>query len=160
MRSAALLVAALGALVVSLPSAVAAKTTSQRTRVYAIGDSVMIDTKSDLRHDISGIVINADVSRQVAAGIRILQRQQRNGTIARTTVFGLGTNGTFTASTDATSDPAHGRPQARRDHYALPLLRLDSKEQPDGAQVVHSGQALLGCGVPGKCPQPSGVVHR
>jgi hypothetical protein len=96
MRSAALIVAALSWIVAASPEVAAAAARSHGTRVYAIGDSVMIDAKPDLRRDISGITVNADVSRQVDAGIRILQRQKRNSTIAHTTVFGLGTNGTLT----------------------------------------------------------------
>ena len=61
----------------------------------------MIDAKPDLRRDIRGITVDADVSRQVDAGIRILQRQKRTSTIAHTTVFGLGTNGTGTLTIGA-----------------------------------------------------------
>lgn len=63
---------------------------------YAIGDSVMIDARSSLRADLPGIVVDAAVSRQVSAGVAILQRKRRAGTINPHTVFGLGTNGTFT----------------------------------------------------------------
>jgi hypothetical protein len=65
--------------------------------VYAIGDSVMIDAEPSLRHDIRGITVDADVSRQTSTGIAILAQQRANGTLARTTVFGLGTNGQFTS---------------------------------------------------------------
>jgi hypothetical protein len=95
MRSTALVVAALSWIVAASP-AVATAARSHGTRVYAIGDSVMIDAKPDLRRDIGGITVDADVSRQVDAGIRILERQKRNSAIAQTTVFGLGTNGTLT----------------------------------------------------------------
>ena len=160
MRSGALVLAAATGWLSRPPQPPRAATRSHRARVYAIGDSVMIDAKHDLRHDISGIVVDADVSRQVDAGIRILQRQKRNNTIAQTTVFGLGTNGTFTRAQLKQRHPAHRGTQARRDHDALPVLRLDGQQQPDGSRAVHARTALLDRGIPGARPRPSEMVHR
>ncbi|HZZ95927.1 MAG TPA: hypothetical protein VFE19_02860 [Jatrophihabitantaceae bacterium] len=96
MRSTALVAAALSCWVAAAPALGASSASAHRARVYAIGDSVMIDAKPDLERAISGITVNADVSRQVDSGLRILQRQNQTNTIAQTTVFGLGTNGTLT----------------------------------------------------------------
>lgn len=66
--------------------------------VYAIGDSVMIDAQSSLYNDIPNIKVDADVSRQASSGVYVVQQQRASGTLADTTVFGLGTNGTFSSS--------------------------------------------------------------
>jgi hypothetical protein len=66
--------------------------------VYAIGDSVMIDAQSNLYNDIPHIRVDADVSRQASSGVYVVQQQRASGTLADTTVFGLGTNGTFSSS--------------------------------------------------------------
>lgn len=66
--------------------------------VYAIGDSVMIDAQSSLYNDIPNIKVDADVSRQASSGLYVVQQQRSSGTLADTTVFGLGTNGTFSSS--------------------------------------------------------------
>lgn len=79
---------------VMFPTGVASAT--HRAQVYAIGDSVMIDAKQSLRADIKGIHVNAAVSRQVEDGIALLRSQRHDHRIAATTIFGLGTNGTFT----------------------------------------------------------------
>lgn len=66
--------------------------------MYAIGDSVMIDAQPNLYKDIPHINVNADVSRQVSTGVSVVQQQRAAGTLADTTIFGLGTNGTFSSS--------------------------------------------------------------
>jgi hypothetical protein len=66
--------------------------------VYAIGDSVMIDAQPDLYNDIPNIKVDADVSRQASSGVYVVQQQRASGTLADTTIFGLGTNGTFSSS--------------------------------------------------------------
>jgi hypothetical protein len=66
--------------------------------VYAIGDSVMIDAQSNLYSDIASIKVDADVSRQASSGVYVVQQQRASGTLADTTIFGLGTNGTFSSS--------------------------------------------------------------
>lgn len=70
--------------------------------VIAIGDSVMEGAIPELRADIPGIVINAVESRQVAAGIDVLERWQPRTALLDTVVIHLGTNGTFTMGQFAT----------------------------------------------------------
>lgn len=60
----------------------------------ALGDSVMLGASSRLRK--RGFAVNATESRQVADGVAIVKAKRANGTLPRTVVVHLGTNGTFT----------------------------------------------------------------
>ena len=62
---------------------------------YALGDSVMLGAKSNLRN--RGFRVNAAGSRQVSDGIDVLRSQKRRGKLPKNVVVHLGTNGTFTA---------------------------------------------------------------
>lgn len=66
--------------------------------IYGIGDSIMVDATADLRSAITGMQINAEVGRAVEPGVSILQDLAAHGSVAATTVFGLGTNGPFLSS--------------------------------------------------------------
>lgn len=66
--------------------------------MYAVGDSVMVDARPSLLHDIDGIHVDADVSRQAGAGVDVVRNLKANGNLPKTVVFGLGTNGTFPRS--------------------------------------------------------------
>jgi hypothetical protein len=68
----------------------------RRPSVYAIGDSVMIDAESRLHAHIRHLKVNAEVSRQTHTGVSIVARLKSRHRLSRTTVFGLGTNGTLT----------------------------------------------------------------
>ena len=88
--------------VASSPSS-AAPTPSGPTAVHgsevtAIGDSVMLACASQLSTALPGIYINAQVSRQVEAGLTLVAQLAARGELRRVVVFGLGTNGTFSRS--------------------------------------------------------------
>jgi hypothetical protein len=57
---------------------------------YAIGDSVMVAAKNELRH--RGIVVNAVKSRQFSAAAPIVRRKAADGTLRRKVIIHLGTN--------------------------------------------------------------------
>jgi peptidoglycan/LPS O-acetylase OafA/YrhL len=67
------------------------------SQVFAIGDSVMLASAVQLAAALHGISINAQVSRQVSAGLPVVQRLAAAGTLRPVVVFALGTNGAFTA---------------------------------------------------------------
>ncbi len=63
--------------------------------VLALGDSVMVGAVNQLEGAIPGIQINAAESRQVSAGIGLLQASRAAGRLPPVVVVHLGTNGTF-----------------------------------------------------------------
>jgi peptidoglycan/LPS O-acetylase OafA/YrhL len=67
------------------------------TEVTAIGDSVMVAAAPQLQHELPGISIDAQVSRQVSVGLGVVRQMAATGTLRHVLVFALGTNGTFTA---------------------------------------------------------------
>jgi peptidoglycan/LPS O-acetylase OafA/YrhL len=67
------------------------------SQVFAIGDSVMLASAVQLTAALPGISIDAQVSRQVSAGLPVVQRLAATGTLRRVVVFALGTNGAFTS---------------------------------------------------------------
>jgi peptidoglycan/LPS O-acetylase OafA/YrhL len=64
--------------------------------VTAIGDSVMLSAASQLQERLPGIYINAQVSRQMSAGLALVQGLADSGALRPVVVVGLGTNGTVT----------------------------------------------------------------
>lgn len=76
---------------------VAAPARVSGSQVFAIGDSVMLASAVQLAAALPGISIDAQVSRQVSAGLPIVQRLAAAGTLRPVVVFALGTNGTFTS---------------------------------------------------------------
>jgi hypothetical protein len=83
----------------AIPSAVTAAAPSRVTGsgVFAVGDSVLLASAVQLTAALPGISINAQVSRQVSAGLSIVQRLAAAGRLRPVVVFALGTNGTFTS---------------------------------------------------------------
>jgi peptidoglycan/LPS O-acetylase OafA/YrhL len=81
------------------PSAVTAAAPSRVTGsgVFAVGDSVLLASAVQLTAALPGISINAQVSRQVSAGLSIVQRLAAAGRLRPVVVFALGTNGAFTS---------------------------------------------------------------
>jgi lysophospholipase L1-like esterase len=82
------------------PAGITAATTPHRVTgsgVFAIGDSVLLASAVQLAAALPGISINAQVSRQVSAGLAVVQRLAAAGTLRPVVVFALGTNGAFTA---------------------------------------------------------------
>ncbi len=67
-------------------------------QVTAIGDSVMVASAAALEAAMPGSYINAQVGRQMQAGLAIVQSLAARGDLRRIVVVGLGTNGAITAS--------------------------------------------------------------
>jgi hypothetical protein len=65
--------------------------------VFAVGDSVMLASAVPLAAALPGITIDAQVSRQVSAGLSAVQRLAAAGRLRPVVVFALGTNGPFTS---------------------------------------------------------------
>ncbi len=65
--------------------------------VTAIGDSVMLGTVGAMTEAISGISVDAAVSRQVSTGIEILQGWRDAGVLGDVVIVHLGTNGYFSS---------------------------------------------------------------
>lgn len=66
------------------------------SQVTAIGDSVMLASAPELRRVLPGIYIDALVSRQMSAGLQVVQSLADSGRLRHVVVVGLGTNGTVT----------------------------------------------------------------
>jgi peptidoglycan/LPS O-acetylase OafA/YrhL/lysophospholipase L1-like esterase len=82
------------------PAGITAATSPRRVTgsgVFAVGDSVLLASAAQLAAALPGISINAQVSRQVSAGLAVVQRLAAAGTLRSVVVFALGTNGAFTA---------------------------------------------------------------
>ena len=82
------------------PAAITAAAVPARvtgSSVFAVGDSVMLASAVQLAAALPGISIDAQVSRQVSAGLSIVRHLAASGRLRRVVVFALGTNGTFTS---------------------------------------------------------------
>ncbi len=66
-------------------------------QVTAIGDSVMLASAEALHAALPGIYIDAQVSRQMSAGLAEIQSLAADGSLRRVVIVGLGTNGTITS---------------------------------------------------------------
>jgi peptidoglycan/LPS O-acetylase OafA/YrhL len=66
-------------------------------QVTAVGDSVMVASTAALASALPGIYIDAQVGRQMATGLAIIQSLAASGELRHFVVVGLGTNGTVTA---------------------------------------------------------------
>jgi lysophospholipase L1-like esterase len=67
-------------------------------QVTAIGDSVMLASAVQLQKMLPGIYIDAQVSRQMGAGVADVKILADRGRLRQVVVVGLGTNGTVTDS--------------------------------------------------------------
>ena len=67
-------------------------------RVVAIGDSVMVGARPQLRDRFGHLRIDAKVGRQVKEGIARLKYLQAHGLLGGTVIIHLGNNGRFTAA--------------------------------------------------------------
>ncbi len=66
-------------------------------QVTAIGDSVMLSAAVQLQAALPGIYIDAQISRQMQAGLTVVRRLAAHGRLRRVVVVDLGTNGTVTS---------------------------------------------------------------
>jgi peptidoglycan/LPS O-acetylase OafA/YrhL len=67
-------------------------------QVTAVGDSVMVASATALEAAMPGSYINAQVGRQMQAGLAIVRSLAARGHLRHIVVVGLGTNGAITAS--------------------------------------------------------------
>jgi len=67
-------------------------------QVSAVGDSVMLASATALSSAMPGVYIDAQVSRQMQAGLEVLQDLATSGELRPVVVVGLGTNGVVTAA--------------------------------------------------------------
>jgi hypothetical protein len=65
---------------------------------YAIGDSVMLGARSQLRH--RGFVVNARKSRQFYQAVPIVRKKAASGTLRRKVIIHLGTNKVIVQASD------------------------------------------------------------
>jgi peptidoglycan/LPS O-acetylase OafA/YrhL len=68
------------------------------SKVTAIGDSVMLAAAPQLQAALTGIYIDAAISRQMSAGLAVVQELADAGLLRSVVVLDLGTNGTVTTS--------------------------------------------------------------
>jgi peptidoglycan/LPS O-acetylase OafA/YrhL len=68
------------------------------SRVTAIGDSVMLAAAPELAAALRGVYIDAQVSRQMSAGLLAVRHLADQGLLRPVVVVGLGTNGTVTSA--------------------------------------------------------------
>src|SRR5215470_885077 len=66
-------------------------------QVTAIGDSVMLAAAQQLHNALPGIYIDAQVSRQMAAGLAKVSSLASEGLLRHVVIVGLGTNGAVTS---------------------------------------------------------------
>jgi len=64
--------------------------------ITAIGDSLMIDVEPVLKNRLPGIVIDAQIGRQMYQATDVISRLQKEGKLGKTVIIELGTNGSFT----------------------------------------------------------------
>ncbi|MEH3088377.1 MAG: acyltransferase family protein [Microbacterium arborescens] len=67
------------------------------SRVTAVGDSVMLASAPSLLETLPGVDVDAEVSRSLWAGTRIIEERAATGTLREYVVVGLGTNGPVSA---------------------------------------------------------------
>lgn len=89
------LVTAVVAVALTIPSAAAQPQPASAKAGYAIGDSVMLGAKSQLKR--RGFTVDATVSRQAYSAPAMVRK--RGAALPRTLVVHLGTNGTFPLET-------------------------------------------------------------
>lgn len=63
------------------------------TRISAFGDSVMLAAAPALTEQFPGIVIDAEVSRQLSRGVKLIAEAEAAGQLRPTVVMAFGTNG-------------------------------------------------------------------
>lgn len=77
-------------------SAVTSVTAGSGQGVTAIGDSVMVDATPYLQQLLPGIVINAQVGRQMTQAPAVISQLKSEGKLGNRIILELGTNGDFT----------------------------------------------------------------
>ncbi len=114
------------------PPAQVAPATPAPSRVFALGDSVLLGAVPELRRAIPGIEIDAVVGRSFAAGIGILQQMDASGSLPGTVVVALGDNGWLT--TDQVDEAMHAL--AGVEHVAFVNLKEPRSWEAHDNQVL------------------------
>jgi len=117
------------------PSAIAEPRPSAKPVGYAIGDSVMLGAKGQLRR--RGYAVNAAVSRQSYSAPAMVRK--RSGSLPRNVVVHLGTNGTFPLET-CKRIVANAGPQRRV--FLLTVAVRRSWERPNNVVIRRCAQAF------------------
>ena len=105
--------------------------------VTAVGDSVMLDYQTDLQQDVTGVDVQAAVSRQWSAGEEVLQQLRAEGQLGSVVVVALGTNGPITdADFDAMMSILAGASRV-----VFVNIVVDKPWQDPNDQVLSSGVA-------------------
>jgi peptidoglycan/LPS O-acetylase OafA/YrhL len=139
-------------------------------QVTAIGDSVMLASAQQLHGVLPGIYIDAQVSRQMAAGLAEVSSLATEGLLRHVVIVGLGTNGTVTSGQihDLLAEIGPGRKlvlvntyEARPwEHADNSVIGAAARRYPNvvlanwHATIVHRTSLLWGDGVH---PRPPGA---
>jgi peptidoglycan/LPS O-acetylase OafA/YrhL len=83
---------------ITAPARMAAQPAVTGSMVTAVGDSVMLASAQALQTVLPGIYINAVVSRQMSAGVQVVQQLAASGQLRPILLLGLGTNGNMSTS--------------------------------------------------------------
>lgn len=78
------------------PTAADKKSDIKGDEITAIGDSLMIDVEPVLQKRLPGIVIDAQIGRQMYQAPDVVCRLQKEGKLGKIVIIELGTNGPFT----------------------------------------------------------------
>ena len=70
-----------------------ADTTATKSPIFAVGDSVMVGATTELLKRLPCMSLDAQVGRQLANGIQILDERKRSGLLGDTVIIHLGNNG-------------------------------------------------------------------
>ncbi|MCH3904241.1 MAG: acetyltransferase [Lactobacillus sp.] len=71
---------------------------AKKLPVTAVGDSVMAGSSAELKKIMPNALIDAAVSRSVAASVQIFKQYKAKNSLSKTIIIGLGTNGAFMMS--------------------------------------------------------------
>ena len=102
------------------------------TEISAVGDSVMLASLPELETAFPGIAVDAEVSRGMGVGIRLVDEQVANGELRHVVVVGLGTNGPV--------DPAE-LDELHRAVGGRPLVLVNAHAERDWIPDVNSAIA-------------------
>ena len=129
-------------------------------QVTAIGDSVMLASATALEAAMPGIYLDAQVGRQMQTGLAVVRSLAASGTLRHIVVFGLGTNGTVTATQLRQLRRAIG---SGRDLILVNTFGPQSWERQVNAVLAAAargaGHVALSRGQPSSCPAPALHKH-
>ncbi|GHU95670.1 acyltransferase [Clostridia bacterium] len=86
------------------PTPTPASMTDNSGGVTIIGDSVCLGAAESLRTNVANCTVDAKVSRQFTAGLKMVQNDISDGTLGEYLIIALGTNGAYTKTIDKIID--------------------------------------------------------